>query len=106
MEQRRGSIPRCGSITNLKIITMCSTESFYTGLQVQTREINLDWRIKVSGVDLTTGAKVHKLVGVSGLIDLVGLDLTNKFLDRAYRGGSHIVECKLRRGLKVVFYQK
>lgn len=51
-------------------------------LAYSTREINRNFRIKVSGVD-GEGNKVHKLVGVSGAIALIGVEMFNKLLKRA-----------------------
>lgn len=66
------------------------------GLKYTTREINSVYKIKVSGVNFD-GPKIHKLVGVRGLVELLGADLA--FDER----GDKCV-CKLRRGLKVNFY--
>lgn len=74
-------------------------------LTYSTREINRNFRIKVSGIDLN-GNKVHKLVGVSGAIALIGIELLNKFLKRAFDSLEDCCVCKLRRGLKVSFYVK
>lgn len=67
--------------------------------------INKNFRLKVYGVD-SEGSRVNKLVGVSGLIALIGIDLLNKFIDRALNAGLDKVVCKLRRGLQVSFYIK
>ena len=74
-------------------------------LNYPTREINLDFRIKVYGVD-ENGKRINKLVGVSGITELIGIELLNKFLERAYRLVSDKTVCKLRRGLQVTFYNK
>lgn len=37
---------------------------------------------------------------------LVGSELANNLLDRAFRSKADKVECKLRRGLKITFYYK
>ncbi len=74
-------------------------------LNYSTREINMDFRIKVYGYD-ENGNRINTLVGVSGLIALIGLELVNKFLERAYRLVSDKTVCKLRRGLQVTFYNK
>lgn len=68
-------------------------------------EINKDFRIKVYGIN-SEGSRINKLVGVSGLIELIGEEMMNKFLERAYRLVDDKTECKLRRGLKVTFYNK
>lgn len=67
--------------------------------------INRNFRMKVYGVD-SEGNRVNKLVGVAGLISLIGIELLNKFIDRALKVGLDKVVCKLRRGLQVSFYIK
>lgn len=66
-------------------------------------EINRNWLIKVYGID-QNGNRINKLVGVSGLLELIGLDLDAKFIARAFRAMLDKVVCKLRRGLKITFY--
>jgi hypothetical protein len=68
-----------------------------------TKQINANWLIKVYGVD-ENGNRVNKLVGVSGLLKLIGLDLAAKFIARAFRDALDKCVCKLRRGLKITFY--
>ena len=74
-------------------------------LAYSTREINLNFRIKVSCVD-GEGNKVHKLVGVSGAIALIGVEMFNKLLKRAFSSVEDKCVCKLRRGIKFSFYIK
>ena len=72
-------------------------------LKYTTREINGNYKIKVSG--LFDGKKVNTLVGVSGLIKMVNdIDLTNRLLDRAFACMDDKVCCKLRRGIRITFY--
>lgn len=71
-------------------------------LQYTTAEINRNFKIKVSGMN--NGEKLHTLVGVRGLLSLVGEDMANKMLSRAFNSSADKEVCKLRRGLKVVFY--
>lgn len=72
-------------------------------LKYTTKEINHNYKIKVSG--LFDGQKINTLVGVSGLIRLVGdIELTNRLFDRAFNCMDDRCICKLRRGLKVSFY--
>ena len=78
--------------------------SFYEGLWRTTKEVNSNFRIKVNG--MTENGKVNKLVGISGLIELIGLELTNKLIERAFLGFGDKTECKLRRGIKITFYVK
>lgn len=74
-------------------------------LTYSTTVINKNFRLKVKGVD-NNGNKLNKLVGVSGLISLIGEELLNKFLDRAFACMDDVCVCKLHRGLKVSFYVK
>lgn len=74
-----------------------------TELQYSTREINRDFKIKVYGCT-EEGIKVDRLVGVSGLVHLIGIELANKQIERAYKPGQDKCVCKLRRGLKVTYY--
>lgn len=72
-------------------------------LKYTTKQINRDYKIKVSG--LYNGEKVNTLVGVSGLVRMVGdIELTNRLLDRAFSCMNDKCVCKLRRGIKVSFY--
>jgi len=81
----------------------CFHENDMTGLVYTTREINRNFKIKVSG--MYEGKKLHTLVGVSGLISLIGdIDLTNRLLERAFNSTDDKCSCKLRRGIRVDFY--
>lgn len=72
-------------------------------LNYTTREINFNFKIKVSGIN--NEKKVNTLVGVSGLLKMVGDDeLVNRLLDRAFSSKEDKCVCKLRRGLKISFY--
>lgn len=72
-------------------------------LKYTTKQINRDYKIKVSG--LYNGEKVNTLVGVAGLVRMVGdIELTNRLLDRAFSCMNDKCVCKLRRGIKVSFY--
>lgn len=74
-------------------------------LAYSSKSINRNYRIKVSGVD-AQGNRVHNLVGVSGIIELIGVEMLNKLLKRAFSCLEDVCVCKLRRGLKVSFYSK
>lgn len=67
--------------------------------------INRNFRMKVYGID-GNGNRINKLVGVAGLIALIGIELFNKFVDRALNAGLDKCVCKLRRGIQVSFYAK
>lgn len=72
-------------------------------LKYTTKEINRNYKIKVSG--LFEGEKINTLVGVSGLLKMVNdIDLTNRLLDRAFKCMDDACVCKLRRGIKISFY--
>lgn len=79
--------------------------SIYTGLLYTTREINLNFRIKVDYID-EFGNKIRTLLGVAGLIKLIGVEFVNKFIGRAFKSGLDKTVCKLRRGIRVSFYAK
>ena len=76
----------------------------YNGLEYTTREINRAFKIKVNG--LFNGKKINTLVGVKGLIELIGVEMANKMLRRAFNGTDDKTVCKLRRGIKISFYVK
>lgn len=78
--------------------------AIYNGLNYTTKEINTNFRIKVNGI--VDGKKVNTLVSVSGLIKLIGVEMVNKMLRRAFAGKDDKLVCKLRRGIKVSFYVK
>lgn len=72
-------------------------------LKYTTKEINHNYKIKVSG--MFEGAKVNTLVGVAGLVRMVNdVELTNRLLDRAFACMDDVCVCKLRRGIKISFY--
>lgn len=74
-------------------------------LNYTTTYINANYRIKVFGIN-EQGRKINTLVGVSGLINLIGIELTNKLFARRERCMDDACYCKLRRELKVTFYVK
>lgn len=45
--------------------------------------INKNFRIKVSGID-NEGNRINKLVGVSGLLNLIGETLADKFVNTRF----------------------
>ena len=71
-------------------------------LNFTKKEINQNFKIKVFGYN--EGRKINTLVGVSGLVDLIGMELANKMFDKAFRSMGDKQVCKLRRGIKVTFY--
>lgn len=70
-----------------------------------TSVINLNFRIKVYGRDVN-GKRINTLVGVSGLINLIGMELFNKLVSKAFNSLLDCFVAKLRRGLKISFYSK
>jgi hypothetical protein len=70
-----------------------------------TKFINSNFRLKVSGKD-NYDRTINKLVGVSGLLEPIGTDLANKFIDKALTSGKDSTKCCLRRGLRVTLYIK
>jgi hypothetical protein len=75
----------------------------YSGLNWTVREINSTFKIKVNGINFI-GQKMNTLVGVSGLINLIGVELCNILFERAFNCIGDKCVCKLRRGLKITFY--
>lgn len=74
-----------------------------TKLAYTTREINHNFKIKISG--MVDGRKVNTLVGVRGLIAYVGdVELVNRLLGRAFHCMDDKQVCKLRRGIRISFY--
>ena len=73
-----------------------------TTLNYSAREINRTFKIKIYGY--VDGRKIDTLVGVSGLLRLIGVELANKMLAKAFRTADDKQICKLRRGIKVTFY--
>jgi len=70
-----------------------------------TSVINLNFRIKVYGRDVN-GKRINTLVGVTGLINLIGMELFNKLVTKAFNSLLDCFVAKLRRGLKISFYSK
>ena len=80
-----------------------------TAMTYSTAQINRDFRIKVYGYN-NSDERLNLLVGVSGLIRLVGEELADTLVKRAFKNSYFVqngkVVCKLRRGMKITFYQK
>lgn len=73
-------------------------------LNYNTSEINQNFRIKVFGI--VEGRKINTLVGVSGAVALIGTEMFNTMLNRAFASINDVCVCKLRRGIKFSFYCK
>lgn len=73
-------------------------------MNYSTAAINANFRIKAYGwID---GLKIDMLVGVAGLLQLIGTEHANKFVERAFNSKEDKTICKLRRGIKITFYVK
>lgn len=74
-------------------------------LAYTTKQINSNFKIKVAGYNNDT-KKLNTLVGVSGIVNLIGVELANKLVKRAFENSrwDDKTVCKLRRGLKITFY--
>lgn len=70
-----------------------------------SKRINRDWRMKVHGT-LEDGTKLHTLMGVTGIRNLIGEEFFEKFLNRAYASMADSCCCKLRRGIAITFYAR
>lgn len=106
LKMRWSKYNRNESITqNERKMIKVSTNNNKNGLAYSSKDINRNFRIKVSGVD-AQGRKVHKLVGVTGAIALIGVEMLNKLLKRAFACMDDVCVCKLRRGIKFSFYYK
>lgn len=65
-------------------------------------QIVKDWKIKVYGwID---GQLINKLVGVRTLLNMLGEELFNRFINRAYNSWQDVCACKVYGGIKVTFY--
>ena len=100
----------------------------YEGLAYSTREVNMQFRIKLNQyakivymdeiveVDgkrkkvtkrIVLEKAISTTLGVAGLIRYVGdVNVVNNFIKRALEGGNDVEECKLRRGAMIRFYGK
>lgn len=74
-------------------------------MKYDTTFINRNFLLKVYGVD-SENKRINRLVGVSGLVGLIGTELTEKFITRALNSKKDSVKCRLRRELQVTLYFK
>lgn len=74
-------------------------------MKYDTTFINRNFLLKVYGVD-SENKRINRLVGVSGLVGLIGVELTEKFITRALNSKKDSVKSRLRRGLQVTLYFK
>lgn len=82
-----------------------NTQSFGE-VELTTKFINRNFRIKVNGN--VNGQKVNKLVGVTGLLELLGNSIEKliKFVLRAMNSLADKCACKIYGGATVTFYAK
>ena len=75
-------------------------------ITLDTETINRNFRIKVAG--LVNGARVNKLVGVKGLLEILGgsWEKLVKMVIRAFNNLADKCACKIYGGAKVTFYAK
>jgi len=73
-------------------------------MKMSTTQINRNFRIKINGI--VDGVKLNTLVGVSGLINLVGEEIAEKAVCKAFDHCGDSFTWKLRRGIKITFYVK
>lgn len=75
-------------------------------ITLNTTTINRNFRIKVSGI--VNGIKVNKLVGVSGLLEILGgsWEKLVKMVLRAFNSMADKCRCKIYGGAAVTFYTK
>lgn len=67
-----------------------------------TSQINRDFLINFQ--EFRNNKRNRHLIGVSTLIQIVGIELANKFVNRAYNSAADVCVCKLRRGVQISFY--
>lgn len=73
-------------------------------MKYSVSQINRDFLIVVTEFN-EFGKRIRRtLVGVSTLLEMIGEELLNKFVGRAYKAMRDVCVCKLRRGLEVAFY--
>lgn len=60
-----------------------------------SKQINRDFRLKVFG--FLEGKKINMLVGVSGLLKLIGEELMEKQLNRAYKSGRDVTVLQIEK---------
>lgn len=61
-------------------------------MKYDTTFINRNFLLKVYGVD-SENRRINRLVGVSGLVGLIGVELTEKFITRALNSKKDSVKC-------------
>lgn len=71
------------------------------------KNLNRDFRIKLFRSRLKTNKfKINTLIGRRRLHSIVGEQLYNKIVSRAYREKTDKITFNLRRGISITFYSK
>lgn len=78
----------------------------YIFIIMDSKKINRDWRILVNWPKNAEHGRIRYLVGVSGLVRVVGVELATKLVSRAYASKSDVFTSSLRRGVSISFYNK
>lgn len=78
--------------------TKTKRNAIMENLNYTSRYINRNFLLKVAGID-NKGNRINTLVGVTSMIAIIGVDLFNKFIDRAINAGDDKCVCRLRRGI-------
>lgn len=74
-------------------------------IEINSKFINKHFRIKVFG--FVNGVKINKLVGVSGLLEILGTwERVVKFVTRAWNAMADVCHCKIYGGATISFYSK
>ena len=91
---------------NLEIMNKIYKTASFARFEMNVTNINRNFRIKVYG--MVNGVKVNKLVGVSGLLEILGgsVEKLVKMVLRALNAAADKCRCKLYGGAAVTFYSK
>ena len=78
----------------------------FARFEMNVTNINRNFRIKVYG--MVNGVKINKLVGVSGLLEILGgsVEKLVKMVLRALNAAADKCRCKIYGGASVTFYSK
>lgn len=75
-------------------------------MKTDDKFLNTDFRIVIE-YDRNKGEpRKRYLLGRRGLINVVGMDLYQSLIKRAYEGKSEKITMRLRRGATIIFYRK
>lgn len=68
--------------------------------------LNANFRVVYNCEKTATAPRIRRLLGRSGLVNLLGNDLAARLVERAYKANSLKITFKFRSGYKVIFYVK